>query len=283
MGTRLDFQMRAHRPPSTRRMSPRTRRSSERAVIPRTRVVPWFLAFTVAFATLGCERSRLGDGLTETQDCSSCHGSTGNSAPPVAVNGSSSTTEIGVGAHQIHLMGSSISGPVACSECHRVPTDMLTHPDLLARPAPVVFGSRASLNGAAPVWDRASVSCNNTYCHGATLSGATMRPAPIWTKVDGSQRNCMSCHGYPPAGTHPSSAACDATGCHGDVAGPSGTIKNPARHVDGLVDISRTTAWRSGAGYFGASPCGFAGLARHRVDDNAHPATAFDVAGAIRW
>jgi predicted CxxxxCH...CXXCH cytochrome family protein len=245
--------------------------------------IPWFVALGPALAIFGCERSRLGDGLTETQDCSSCHGSPGNSAPPLAVNGSSSTTEIGVGAHQIHLFGSVISGPVACSECHRVPTDMLTHPDLLARPAAVVFGSRASLNGAGPAWDRASASCSNTYCHGATLSGATIRPAPIWTKVDGSQRNCMSCHGYPPAAPHSASAACDAAGCHADVAGPGATIKNPARHVDGIIDISSTTAYRSGAGHFTAFSGTFAGVAWHRVDKSKHRAASFDVAGVTVW
>jgi predicted CxxxxCH...CXXCH cytochrome family protein len=194
------------------------------------------LVALLAFAAAGCERSRITDGLPDKLDCSSCHGSPNNPAPPKAVDGSSSTTDVGVGAHSVHLVGSSIAGPVACSECHRLPTDLITHPDLLDRPAAVVFGAHASSNGAVPAWDRASASCTNTYCHGTTLFGAATRLAPIWTKVDGTQRGCASCHGFPPAGTHPATGTCDS--CHSDVAGPAGTIKNPARHVDGVIDVT---------------------------------------------
>lgn len=190
--------------------------------------LPWLVA--------SCERSSLSDGLTGTQDCSACHGAPGNPAPPAAVNGATSTSDIGVGAHQVHLYGSESAGPVACSECHPLPSDYLTHPDVAGGPAHMTFGALSTRNGAVPVWDRVAATCANTYCHGATLSGAETRFAPVWTRVDGTQRRCSSCHGFPPTGTHPAPGPCDS--CHADVAGPSGTIKNPARHVDGVIDVS---------------------------------------------
>src|SRR5512145_1278604 len=73
------------------------------------------VAFTIWCAVLlitnpGCQRSQLTDGLPAETDCSSCHGAAGNAAPPRALNGSDSTTDIGVGAHQSHMLGSEIAG-----------------------------------------------------------------------------------------------------------------------------------------------------------------------------
>jgi len=198
----------------------------------------------------GCERSQLSDGLPAQTDCSSCHGAVGNAAPPRALNGSDSTADIGVGAHQIHMLGSDIAGPVACSECHPLPTDMLTHPDVNGGRTEMTFGPLASreaaercgnctASGATPEWDRTTATCKNTYCHGATLSGAANRAAPIWTVVNGSQRRCSSCRGNPPASPHPT-GACES--CHGDVSGPGSSIKDPTRHVDGVIDVSSTDA-----------------------------------------
>lgn len=203
------------------------------------RSVASFLGIVFLGVWFGCERSTVTDGLSESTDCSSCHGTPGNPAPPKAVNGATSTSDIGVGAHTAHLVGSSIAGPVMCTECHPMPTDYYTHPDVYGRTAEVVFGPLATTNGVVPTWERPTVTCRNTYCHGATLSGAETRIAPLWTRVDGSQRNCASCHGFPPAGTHPTSILCDS--CHGDVAGPGGTIKTPSRHVDGVLDFGAVT------------------------------------------
>ena len=198
----------------------------------------------------GCERSSLNDGLPATLDCTACHGSKANAAPPKAIDGSVSTTDIGVGAHQEHLVAGHIAAPVACTECHPLPTDLLSHPDPLSRPATVVFGAKAQLYGAVPGWNRAAARCTNTYCHGAKLSDASARADPIWNQVDGTQRSCRSCHGYPPAGSHPHSDAC--ADCHGEVVNPDGTIRNLSRHIDGNVDFFVPVA-DAGAGSSGGS------------------------------
>ncbi len=199
------------------------------------RRLPLLATLLLTLTPAGCERSALSDGLPATQDCSTCHGSSVNAAPPKAVNGSVSTAYIGVGAHQAHLLANSITLPVACDECHHLPTDLLSHPDPLGRPAAVDFGIRASLHGATPVWDRTTASCSNVYCHGAQLSGAADRPVPIWTQVAGKQPSCTFCHGDPPAGNHPNLSDCYT--CHGDVVSPNETITNLSLHIDGNVQF----------------------------------------------
>jgi predicted CxxxxCH...CXXCH cytochrome family protein len=57
----------------------------------------------------------------------------------------------------------------------------------------------------------------------------------VWTRVDGTQKQCGSCHGAPPPAPHPHDPACQ--NCHAD-AGPSLTIKTPAQHIDGTVQIT---------------------------------------------
>ncbi len=88
----------------------------------------------------------------------------------------------------------------------------------------------------APGWTRATATCSNTYCHGATLQGGTAT-APVWTRTDGTQRACTSCHGAPPPAPHSTSTAC-AT-CHG--AGYSATTVNVATHMNGVLDVSGMT------------------------------------------
>lgn len=221
----------------------------------------FFRALLFAAALSGCERTPLSDGMPDNAErCTACHGTPGNPAPPYALNGSWDTKDIAVGAHQKHLIANDISGGVPCYECHPIPTDLLTHPNWSGQPTAVVFGPRATLNQptpapAAPAWDRASATCSNVYCHGATLSGAATRSAPVWTMLDGSQRRCSSCHGFPPADdTHKQAGACE--GCHGVVAGPGQSIVNPARHADGVIDIGSATSPAAGRAPSGGSAVG---------------------------
>ena len=68
-----------------------------------------------------CSRSPLSDGLPANIDCTGCHGQNNDPTPPPAVDGTSSTEHIGVGAHLAHMRGSELAGPVACTECHILP------------------------------------------------------------------------------------------------------------------------------------------------------------------
>jgi predicted CxxxxCH...CXXCH cytochrome family protein len=196
------------------------------------------LALAALSFAAGCSRSALRDGLPADVDCTGCHGQDGDPTPPVAVDGTSGTENIGVGAHQVHMRGGWLAGPVACSECHILPAEAngTDHPDPLGRPADVVFGALADKESADPFWDRDTRTCAGTYCHGATLRGGDVRPPPVWTRVDGSQLKCDSCHGNPPGDTHPQENDCET--CHGDVVSAGGVIKAPALHINGTVEVS---------------------------------------------
>ena len=176
--------------------------------------------------------------------CASCHGDPDRpgstaAAPPRDAKGNTSTTAIGVGAHQAHLGASRLRGPVACTECHRPPQDLKAHP---TGTVTLDFGPLATrgVAAAATRFDAASASCASVYCHGATLSGGS-NTRPVWTKVDGTQAACGTCHGIPPAtkpdGT-PHTASTSCGGCH---TGYTATTVDLATHVDGVVETGGMT------------------------------------------
>jgi predicted CxxxxCH...CXXCH cytochrome family protein len=219
-----------------------------------------------------------GVGGSATTSCATCHGATWRTncvmchggvdgptgAPPTAIWGHEAEARR-VGAHTKHLAATSTAA-VACAECHPVPTDALTAGHVDGGAMKMAFGTRARAGGAAPVFDAATGSCSATYCHGnysgtyhydvwdwgcdcpvpmeATYAGA--RAAPAWTDAP---MTCASCHGNPPvqtgwwhSGSHGSTAPqreCQL--CHPDattVAGAGNIITDPARHIDGVVDVA---------------------------------------------
>lgn len=170
--------------------------------------------------------------------CNTCHGNAANAAPPLDLDGLSETTEKTVGAHQEHLMAASgISAAVDCEQCHEVPAVVSAAGHLDGDgTAEVTFGPLARTDGLlpAPEWDAGTETCDNTYCHGATLTGGTNK-TPQWTKVDGSQDACGTCHGFPPPAPHSGSTACD--GCHAETVS-GGQIAHPDKHIDGTVQVT---------------------------------------------
>ena len=195
-------------------------------------------------------------------DCTACHGDpnrvvpTGmdalvKAAPPVDRFGSSDTRQVGVGAHQAHLLpgASAISEPIDCTECHVVPSpaSLLHVGPAFTTPATLDWGPLATANGAQASFDRTASTCAN-YCHGATLTGGT-RTAPDWTKVDGTQARCGACHGDPPTtGSHqmhalPNWFAVSCGTCHpaGYGLGAVGPDALPF-HVNGVSDMNRAPA-----------------------------------------
>ncbi len=184
---------------------------------------------------LGCEKDGLADGLPPEINCSTCHGRPENPAPPVSLSDSNETTVLGVGAHQAHMRENAISRKIECTECHLVPesVDAYGHMDS-ALPAEITWGELAKTEGLDPIWDRENERCFSTYCHGASLSGGS-NTEPKWTVVDGTQANCGSCHGNPPAAPHPMYTDCDR--CHPDTVDESGQIiLATGRHIDGILD-----------------------------------------------
>ena len=200
-------------------------------------------------------------GVSWKVSCFMCHGGLDNpsSAPPVAIWGYGNDP-VRVGAHTSHVTASAISPAFACNQCHVRPTDVFSpgHIDAVTDPgavplATLTFNGLASLGTTvAPAWNRASATCSNTYCHGATLGGGS-NTAPIWTRLDGSQAACGTCHGTPPPAPHPAvsggTTACNP--CHPATIDASGVIIPPAaagKHLDGIVEASGHPAtWMSQA------------------------------------
>jgi predicted CxxxxCH...CXXCH cytochrome family protein len=173
------------------------------------------------------------------KSCNACHGGV-NAAPPKDVEGNTQTTAAGVGAHQTHVLGTERSLAVPCEVCHVVPKNVLDpgHVDT-GRPAEVTFSGIATINGARPEYTNGT--CNATPCHGAVFpdereSGGT-NTTPTWTKVDGTEAACGSCHGLPPPPPHPlDTYPCHQ--CHGNLSDDDRTFLQPERHVDGIVTLT---------------------------------------------
>ena len=192
-------------------------------------------------------------------NCAACHGDPTRvvpaggelvrAAPPVDRNGGSATTLASVGAHQAHLMpgANAISDPIACAECHVVPTDLAHVGPDPATPVTLDWGLLASANGATPAYDSTAATCTN-YCHGQTLLDGGRLTQPTWTKVDQAQAACGTCHGSPPTdGSHSlhadqGSLNITCSGCH-----PTGYAINSVgpdavpSHVNGVVNVNAAT------------------------------------------
>jgi predicted CxxxxCH...CXXCH cytochrome family protein len=200
--------------------------------------------------------------------CTACHGDPNRilppgtpavvkAAPPVDRNGSSSSTQAGVGAHQAHLLPgvTALAAPVACSECHIVPTDLSHVGPAVTTPATLAWGPIATANGAEARFDPAAATCAN-YCHGVTLTGGEWTQ-PIWTKVDGTQARCGTCHGNPPSsGQHALHVSTTWPAISCGVCHPGGYaygVVDPAVvpiHVNGVVNMNQSTGfadWNAGA------------------------------------
>lgn len=160
-----------------------------------------------------------------------CHGDDLGNAPPRSISGTTATTSTAVGAHQAHLVASpSWHQKVECADCHVVPDriDAPGHIDGDGK-AEVVFSARAG--GAASMWNGTTCTAG---CHGKAAWGGT-NPTPTWTRVDGTQSACGSCHGAPPPPPHPTGSNCAA--CHPTMEENSLRFRDPSSHINGVVDV----------------------------------------------
>jgi predicted CxxxxCH...CXXCH cytochrome family protein len=158
-----------------------------------------------------------------------CHGDSTSNAPPKSMSGATETTSVAVGAHRAHLnVASTWHRMVECGDCHIVPAtvDAPGHLDG-DNVAEVTFAMIAG-NGAA--WN--GTTCQ-TRCHGSAEIGGA-QPMPTWTRVDGSQVTCGSCHGRPPPAPHPTDTRCAS--CHPTMEEDGMTFRVPDSHINGMVE-----------------------------------------------
>lgn len=208
-----------------------------------------FAVALIASAT-GCEArpSALGKA---SQQCSTCHG-----LPPAK---DAHETHVEFLTAQAKALGVPSPDPRdTCAQCHRDVVDVNQPGHILeadgrpvVTPAEVRFDDASALatraepgvtRTAGPTYDRAARTCSNVYCHGTALKGATpdLIAAPAWDAPAGTV-SCGKCHGLPPA-NHPSGLTlANCAQCHGDAIDASGT-PNPAKHVNGTVDVRQVIA-----------------------------------------
>jgi predicted CxxxxCH...CXXCH cytochrome family protein len=203
--------------------------------------------------------------LTPPSSCGFCHGSGNDPAPPPGLAGATGRDDPGVGAHDAHLAAGAFGPALACDDCHVVPAGAGGgdgHPAGDEPRAHVMFGGLALAGGAAaatPSYEAATGTCRNTYCHGETA-------APRWTDTVGSV-GCGDCHGLPP----PMHGGTRCGECHDGVADET-TILDPARHLDGvveLVDLDRCDTCH------GTGPLGAPGPALDGSTDPEDPGVGF--------
>jgi len=188
-----------------------------------------------------------------TMSCTSCHGGTDNltGAPPLGLNDETSTNQLAVGAHTIHLEGGDYADAFDCSDCHNVPTNVTDNGHI--DPDNIAELSFSALAGGQSTWNRITAECSNLYCHG-NFTGGYVNNDPIWTGTD--QANCGSCHdvGANPenlSGKHKKhivDEGLSCRNCHNTTIGQFITIIGKDLHVDGekTVSLSTTGSYNNG-------------------------------------
>ncbi|HEY1959360.1 MAG TPA: CxxxxCH/CxxCH domain-containing protein [Polyangiaceae bacterium] len=160
----------------------------------------------------------LGDGSGK---CGACHGSGDDPWPRDAT-------------HQAHA-NPSIAAPVACGDCHVVPSSIFA-PGHLDAPLSIRFSGHALDRGAVPTFD--GTTCRNVACHGANLADPPASPA--WSDTSGAQIACSSCHPAPPS-EHTTSTDCNRSICHGAEVSPPPNLgitpSGRSLHVNGVIDV----------------------------------------------
>jgi predicted CxxxxCH...CXXCH cytochrome family protein len=185
--------------------------------------------------------------------CVGCHGSGDSPAPPVDLLGRTDESLQTVGAHREHVSAlHKVSAPVACNECHLVPTELHSPGHIDTPPPAKVFppgaGVLAVADGASATYDQSTATCT-AYCHGsgALLSQDTstsINHTPVWNGGP-DQAACGSCHGIPPRipGTLYHVGVTNITqcaNCHPNSVTSAGNIivdaSGHSTHVDGVVE-----------------------------------------------
>ena len=188
----------------------------------KSRVFALATTCVLAVTLAGCGESRpaVASGAGASATCTACHGGTNN----------------GTSAHASHVTAGPLSAALDCSECHPKPAKLVS-PGHMDGVVTITWGSLARVGGAAS-WDPVAGTCT-VYCHGSAAKGGT-NPKPSWTRVDGTQAACGTCHGLPPP-VHPALAtgsnAATCSACHPETVKPDGTVDAAGgRHVNGTVD-----------------------------------------------
>lgn len=180
---------------------------------------------------------------TATTSCEKCHGSVVTN-PFYDTSGNTSAADVQVGAHRVHLAGTSnYSSPIACSECHTAPATVNAagHIDS-ALPAEVPLAGTLSMTnprGVAGTPTYGGGSCSNIYCHDGSRfkNGWSAGTNPTWSDtayLNSTVADCSKCHAYPPAAPHSTDTNC--VSCHDHVNATNDGFADKTKHINGSVE-----------------------------------------------
>ncbi len=212
--------------------------------------------------------------LKRTNMCTRCHGgydlNDKSGAPPYGLRKEISDTTRAVGAHTIHLNGSALAGPQPCSSCHAVPAFVSDSVHFGFAPnsrnrvidsiAKITWGGFSNRNGNA-AWNRSTLTCTFTYCHG-NFTGGDTNNTPVWNVKN--RDTCGTCHdiGSNPSRLggnhlfHVAAASFRCRDCHAGTVDSNLNIVTPALHIDGINDVLvRDTALCNKCHGTGADQC----------------------------
>ena len=210
--------------------------------------------------TISCRECH--DNPAGPEQCNTCHGNFSgvdllSSAPPMSIDGDTSTTVRGVGAHQKHLISGSLGNSVKCQECHTVPSRVSDagHIDSPFNVTVAFNDTLAKLVSADgvynPQYQKSILKCDNTFCHGnwkmrklsstrqfayadSIMVGA--KYSPLWTGGSDEAACGLTCHLLPPAG-HLSATITTCYGCHSGVIDNTGLIIDRSKHINGKINV----------------------------------------------
>jgi predicted CxxxxCH...CXXCH cytochrome family protein len=148
----------------------------------------------------------------------------------IPVNSSAANAK--VGAHTAHLTAANaLAAALVCNDCHSSVSSLnaINH---MNGTTDFVFSTLAKTGGLNPTYSNGQ--CANTYCHGATLTGGGSTKNPNWTQT---LSGCDTCHGFPPAGTHPNSTTCNSCHTHVNSTNNGFTVSGRILHINGHIDV----------------------------------------------
>lgn len=186
-------------------------------------------------------------------DCSICHGMSDSPATYRDTAGQTGNTDAEVGAHLNHLTsGHNYTNDITCANCHTQPTgstytqkvlEGTNHNDGIGNAinAEITWSTFATNSGNLdPAYTGAQ--CNNTYCHGATLSDGDKPPTWATPGLTGVKTtDCAYCHGYPPStitdhdGLNVNTAD-ECAGCHSHVSTNNDGFTDITKHMNGIIE-----------------------------------------------
>jgi predicted CxxxxCH...CXXCH cytochrome family protein len=217
-------------------------------------------AVLVLAALTACATGQNVEGVQSASSCTSCHGGKDNQsgAPPLDAHGLS--TSAAVGAHTTH-----VSAGVQCSACHVDPRVVPTNTTHQNGVADVIFGAIAQDPGSAStaVYNRATHTCSNVYCHSPSTAPGGALPTPAW---GGTISGCTACHAGPAVVHGGGLVQTQCVLCHPTTVDATGAIvAGGGTHANGSVDAYQHDPGWAATSAKGVTPHGLAATYQNRA------------------